>query len=203
MLMKLVLPRYLGAPKDTAARSDESVTGFLERVIEEAKAREDSDLASRAREVLKTMSRANTYTGQDVTGLNAYVSGQKQEQAGQYELAVVSFQQALKSGSDLVPAKAIGAHLDAIKAGHPDEYNQGVERFLEPSPSRYPGDYRGLAGRNQPPDPQRPAPASLIPAPKSEAPVKTEEKKEEAAPAEKAPAVETREEPAPAKEQEK
>lgn len=185
-LLKLVLPRYVNAPKGTEVKPGESVNDFLDRLTEEALQRQDASAAYRAREAKRILARGNSYSSQDSTALNAYVSGQNQEAAGQFELAVISYQQALKGGSDLIPAKLVGEHLAVIKSEHPEDYQKGVERFLDPPPSRYPDPRFGPQGYGYDPrGAQRPNPSLLIPAPKEgeaakkETPTAEEKKKKE------------------------
>ncbi|HVJ45101.1 MAG TPA: hypothetical protein VM511_01870, partial [Luteolibacter sp.] len=114
---------------------DETVAAFLDRIAAEAKAREDGALGLRIKELRRILTRTYSYGTQDNRGMDAYVSGQNQETAGEMALAVISYQQALKSGSELVPAKRIGERLEAIKKSHPAEYEKGVEKFLNLSVS--------------------------------------------------------------------
>lgn len=165
-LLKRVLPRYVGAPEGTEARQDETVIAFLERLEKEAKERGDGATGYRTREARRILSRGSSFGSQDINGLNAYVSGQNQEAAGQFELAVLSYQQSLKSGSDLVPAKLIGERLAGIQKNHPEAYAKGVERFLAPpaaSPygQRFDPRHPGMDQRNP-----KGEPAILIPPPK-------------------------------------
>lgn len=136
-LLLLVLPRYVGAPDGTAAKPGEDVSHFLERVISEARERADINVATRAREALRVLSRGQSFSSGDTSGLSAFVAGQNQETAGQYLPAVISYQTALKSGSDLVPSKIIGERLAAIEAAHPKEFAAAMERFLNPPVPRY------------------------------------------------------------------
>ncbi|RYD34750.1 MAG: hypothetical protein EOP87_08610, partial [Verrucomicrobiaceae bacterium] len=134
-LLKLVIPRYVGAPEGTRAKADESPVEFLDRLGKEAKIRNDVKAGTRIREASRILTRASNYSTADANALTALISGQNQEEAGQFELAVISYQQALKSGSDLVPAKLIGERLAAIKEEHPTAFEKGLERFLTPPPN--------------------------------------------------------------------
>jgi len=162
-LMLLMLPRYVGAPEDTHAKPGEDVQQFLDRLAMDAKNRGDISVAIRAREARRILQRGSSFTGNDTAGLSALISGQNQEAAGQFMLAVVSYQTSLKSGSDLVPAKVIGERLAAIQSAHPKEFEAGMERFLNPPVSRY----DGMSGRpysaSDPRGGQSPRPALLIP----------------------------------------
>jgi hypothetical protein len=194
-LTLLMLPRYIGAPAETKAEPGETILGFLDRVVAQAKDRGDIQLATRTREALRLVQRGNSFSTNDNSGLSAFLAGQNQETAGQHMLAVGSYQRALQSGSDLVPAKLIGERLAAIKAAHPKEYEQGVERFLAPPPPRDPREMmmpppfptRGPSGRPGAGENQPSQPALLIPptpnsssakdAPDLKAPPKQEQKR--------------------------
>lgn len=156
--LKLVIPRYVGIADAVVAKDGESVVDFIDRLREEAKAAGNPSLALRLKDVERMLGRGSNYSSQDTTGVNAYTAGGNQEKAKQYELAVISYQQALKSGSDLVPAETIGQRLEAIKAAHPAAYAAGIERFLNPPMSRF-----------EPPMPpgrgQGPSPTIVIPPP--------------------------------------
>jgi hypothetical protein len=162
---KLIAPSYVGAPKEMVAREDETVTAFLERLEEYGKQQENFGLRLKLSDLRRIMT-GNDYVSQDNSGIAAYNAGKNQEIAGQYELAVVSYQQALRSGSELVPVRAIGERLAALKAGYPEEFRAGIERFMDPPPSRYgshpyggnPSYYHQL-GRAQTPQSGHPAPA--------------------------------------------
>jgi hypothetical protein len=161
-LMLLVLTRFVGAPEGTAAKPGEDVQQFLDRLANEAKERGDTSVVLRSRQALQLIQRGNAFSGADTEGLRAFVSGKNQEAAGQYMLAVMSYQAALKSGSDLVPAKAIGESLAAIQAAHPKEYEAGLEKFLNPPRPQF-DPYSGMRGqpdfpgRGRPEQNQQPA----------------------------------------------
>jgi hypothetical protein len=163
-LMLLMIPRYVGAPAGTQAKPGEDVVQFLTRLGDEAKASGNVATVLRVRETLRLVQRGNTYSSGDISGMSSFISAQNQETAKQPMLAVISYQAALKSGSDLVPAKLIGERLEAIKAEFPKEYEAGMERVLNP-PQRtvdQPGFPRMPGGMPMPPEKER-APALLIP----------------------------------------
>ena len=62
--------------------------------------------------------------------LLALLAAQNQEEAGQWMLAVISYQRGLRFGGEYVSPRGIGTRLDAIKAAHPAEYDQGLQWFL-------------------------------------------------------------------------
>jgi len=181
-VFKLALPRYVNAPKGTAANDGENLLDFMDRLEAEAKEREDPGVGLRVRETRKLLTRGNTFSSQDIEGINYYNSGQNQEAAGQLVMAVAAYQQALNSGSDLVPAKSIGKQLEGIKARDPDAYVKGIERYTMTMNSPFDGQYPPRFGpRGE--RPEKPAPALLIPAPKEaeeskkDAPKPVQEKK--------------------------
>jgi len=130
--LKRIIPQQVGAPKGTVAKECESVDAFLTRIEGEAVAAEDPLLALRIRELKNAIAKNSLHSSKDTMAVGLYTSGLNQEQAGQYELAVASYQNALRGGSAFVPAKAIGKRLDAIKQAHPTEYDRGMNRFLKP-----------------------------------------------------------------------
>ncbi|MFY8216671.1 MAG: hypothetical protein ACOVMP_08730 [Chthoniobacterales bacterium] len=162
-LLLVVLPRYVGARDGTTAKTNESVQDFLTRIMAEAKQRGDVAVGMRARETLRLLNRGQSISNADYVGVGSLISGQNQEAAGQFMLAVISYQNALKSGSDLVPAELIGERLRAIESANPAEYEAGMTRFLAPPPVvPYPQD-RPMGGRPRPDAMPTPAPALLIP----------------------------------------
>ena len=70
-------------------------------------------------------------TEKALTALSAAVN---QDEAAQFTLAVFSYQNALRMGSDVVPAKVIGARLDAIKTAHPAEFADGMKMLTSNTP---------------------------------------------------------------------
>lgn len=132
-LLRLTIPRYVSAPEGTVAKEGESVADLIKRLEGEFIQKDDLRGALRVRELNRMLSRG--YSGgsnQDETGVNAFFSGELMRAARQYQLAVVSYQQALKSGSDLVPVEKITERLAIIRSEHPEDYQFGVERFINP-----------------------------------------------------------------------
>ncbi len=163
-LLLLVLPRFVGASEAIRPNPDETVSDFLRRLAADAKDRGDFSVGIRVKEALRIMDRGQTFSNADQVGLLALVAGQNQEAAGQFMLAVISYQNALKSGSDLVPANLIGDRLAAIQSAHPKDYEAGMELFLAPPTFRHDPSPRflppGAPGFNGAPPA---APALLIP----------------------------------------
>ncbi len=162
-LLLLVLPRYLDLPEELQAKPGETVQDFLKRAAEDAVRREDSAASRRITEASQLFVKSGSFNQTDLEALRDYTAGQNQMAASQYLLAVLSFQKALKSGSDLIPAAKTGAILELIHKEHPEEYKDGMMEFLTPRttpemdysrmpyrnymPSRYmDGDYRGQGG---------------------------------------------------------
>ncbi len=163
-LQLAVLPRYVGAPEGTKAKPGEDIQTFLNRLAAEAKERGDIAVGIRTREAMRLISRGNSFTQNDASAYNSYIAGQNQETAEQYFQAVVSYQAALKSGSDLLPAKIIGQRLAAIKASHPKDYEEAMAHILNPPVRAYPADMPGYPPdfrRSNTPHDQQPAPTSV------------------------------------------
>jgi hypothetical protein len=69
-------------------------------------------------------------------GVDDLLAGINQEAAGQYALAVVSYQNALKVSDTTIPAKFIGARLAAIKKDHSEDYDDGMRTLTSPPAGR-------------------------------------------------------------------
>jgi hypothetical protein len=81
------------------------VDAFLDRIAASARERADIALLKRAHDAERALSRgANSWND---TGLRSFVAGQNQEGAGQYMLAVVSYQNALRTGGDDISPKVM------------------------------------------------------------------------------------------------
>jgi len=133
---KLIAPGFVGAPKELIAKQNESIVSYFDRLEDSATKEENFNMALKVRELRRAIS-GNDYVSYDNSGIVSFIAGKNQEAAGQYELAVVSYQQALKTGNELVPVREIGARLAVLQAKYPEEYKAGVERFMDPPPSRY------------------------------------------------------------------
>lgn len=102
------------------------------RAIVDAKRREDFAALVRIHQVPQSFIRSSNFNDKAFDALKAYAAGLNQHEAGEYLLAVVSLQQALKTGSDLVPVKKAGELLETIRKDHPAEFGQGMIEFLAP-----------------------------------------------------------------------
>lgn len=134
-LLLTVLPRCLALPEDFKATTGETVDHFLNRAMGDATGRGDTAASSRILEVMQQFQRSNTLNETDLAALRDHAAGRSQMAAGQYLLAVVSFQRALKTGSDLIPPVKTGELLESIRKEHPAEYEQGMTEFLTPRPT--------------------------------------------------------------------
>ena len=131
-LLLLVLPRLAGAPEKTAAKPGEDALALVERMIREAGERGDLPGCVRAIEIGQTLKRGTTITDVASNPLASARAGQSYEAAGQYALAVFSYQNALGAGCDLTLAALIGKRLEALKRDHPDDYKQATESHSIP-----------------------------------------------------------------------
>lgn len=128
-LLRLTLPRYLNTGEALNLGPDETIQKYLDRIMSEAQARADARLIGRVKELQDALSGTQN-TGNTIAFLQPLLAAQNQEAAGQYLPAVISYQLALKTGGELVPAKAIGSRLEAIKAAHSEDYEKGLQMFL-------------------------------------------------------------------------
>lgn len=127
-LMRLVFPRFLRV--DQVLRKDEPIDDYVARMMQFALEKGDPRLILRVYE-LRNAVNATYQSAQLSPGLDALLAARNQDDAGQFVPAVISYQKALRLGGELVPSKAIGARLDAIKASHPAEYEAGMKLYLE------------------------------------------------------------------------
>jgi hypothetical protein len=132
-LMRLVFPRFLRV--DQVPRKDELIDDYVARMMQFALEQGDPRLILRVYE-LRNAVNATYQSTQLSSGLDALLAARNQEDAGQFVPAVISYQRALRLGGELVPSKAIGARLDAIKTSHPADYEAGMKLYLaKPDPA--------------------------------------------------------------------
>lgn len=173
-LVKLALGRHVGAPPELKIKPDEGAQEFLDRVIVDAAARADFMLATRARATQNLLREGKTEVSKERSQAELFINGYNQERAGQFALAVTSYERALASGTDIVPPKAIGERLARIKAEYPREFEEGLQAFLNPHfPTPPPGwgfPNSVAPGKNPspaPPDRRKPVPPLVVPNPKA------------------------------------
>jgi hypothetical protein len=155
-LITLALPRYLGLPQQSKAKPGEGPYDFLNRISAEAGAHNDYLLVARAHETQRLLREGTNPNPNEKSQAELFVAAHNQEVAGQYALAVDSYEKALACGTEIVPPKIIGERLAAIKAAHPQEFQQGFDLYLSPPATRYPPGYYPPGLR--PGMPQRPEP---------------------------------------------
>jgi hypothetical protein len=169
-LFTSVLPRCLGLPAQTKARENETPTTFLDRIGSEAIAKKDYLLAARVKMLQNVLNEGdvNSRSVMDVqTQAREFIKAQDQEAAGQLSLAVASYQRALATGAGLVPAKAIGERLSAIKSAHAKEFDEGMSLFLSPSQMVYHYPASGPVPREVAPV-SPPPPSRIVPFPRAQ-----------------------------------
>jgi phage gp16-like protein len=136
---------YKGAPPGAA----EKPVDYVNRVIADALGREDWTLLQNALQVRAYLEQNQGlgFTVIDANGIGSLIAASHQEAAGQYALAVASYETALKSSGDAVPAKVIGEKLAAIQRDHPKEYADGMQITISPpAPRRYEASVPGMPG---------------------------------------------------------
>ena len=176
-LILLALPRYLELPPKTMPKPGEGPYDFLSRITAEAISRNDYLLAARAHETQRMLREGTAPSPEEKSQAALFMTAHNQEAAKQFALAVASYEKALACGTNLVPPKAIGERLEAIKAEHPQEFQQGYDLFLMPpvpryGPSGYPpgfpnpgmGWQPGMQGRMQGQQPPPQTPVISVPA---------------------------------------
>lgn len=134
-LLRLLCVRELDLGERFKPGATESIPDYLNRLLADARERADARMIIRLREIQRqTNPQKGSYPmsvpTEGTVALQAVVAAQNQEEAGQFVPAVVSYESALKDGGGVIPAKAIGVRLDAIKSAHPAEYEQGLQISL-------------------------------------------------------------------------
>jgi hypothetical protein len=126
----------------------ETVDAYIQRVADQAKAAGDVPLMTRARDVQRWLG-AGGYQGgsENNPAITMFMAGQNQETAGQFMLAIMSYENALRIGRDDVPAKAIGDRLKALQTEHPGEFEEAMKNIL--NPTHRDGNF-GLPGAGRP-----------------------------------------------------
>jgi hypothetical protein len=131
-LQLYVLPIYLNAGPEQRPQPNESVTDYLNRLLSLAETKNDWI-------ELKKLTMIQQKLG--YTSLPPeFFAGLDQETAGQYALATQSYILTLRANSLNLPTKLVGDRLDAIKRDHPDDYAEGMKRYLAPLP-QFPWSY--------------------------------------------------------------
>lgn len=141
-LIKLAAPRLLGAGENAKATADETLDTYLKRLIDAAKQRRDWAAVARGLELKQTLATTSsapyaTINPQEAEAFKNFFAGNNLEAAGQYEQAVISYLNALRSGQEDLPSASIGEHLAALEKAHPAEYASGKEYVLNPPRSPF------------------------------------------------------------------
>ena len=149
LLLKFILQHYFDTYKGAQPGDDETPASYVARVKRDALSGQDWELLKKVLTVhaylFRDVSRADGLLDNEAGGVSALITGLNQNQAGQYALAVESFQNALDAGTVDIPAKFIGEHLDAIKHDHPHEYDSGMEAYLASTvPPNFSSSFRQL-----------------------------------------------------------
>lgn len=174
-LIMFAIPRLLNL-KESEVKPNENVLTVLQSLVAKAKADQNWTMIGKVIDLSRTLNLNSVASSSDSSAMTSFLAGLNQEKAKQYALAVVSYQVALKTGSQLISAELIGEHLAQIKKEHAADYERGIELTLTPpqpaSDSRFPSRMSpfpgGFPGR---PSETPPAPSSLtVPAAAQKAP---------------------------------
>ena len=145
-LLRLVIPQVLGVDENQKPIAGETIQKYLDRLMDSARQTADAKLISRIREVQDKLGGRQNY-GNSPAFLQPLLAAQNQLEAGQFTPAVLSYEVTLKNGGDLVPAEAIGKHLEEIKKTHPEDYETGMHLFLN---NQYPVSQNNSSPMRQP-----------------------------------------------------
>lgn len=125
LLLAEVLPRYLEISGYGDMKAGENPSQFLMRLADEATARGDWDMVQRVLDAYRLSafaSRAPAWLQGEITACAAFLNGQNFEKAGQFSLAVSSYQNVLRQSGKHVPLKEAGERLAVIKKDHPEVF---------------------------------------------------------------------------------
>lgn len=128
-LLAQILPGILALPDDSKLTEGEKIDHYLTRAMQAAIARGDTAACRRIDKAAQVFVRTSTFSPSDTTALKCFEAGQSQMEAGQYALAVVSLQNALKSGSTFISPKKISEMLTRMEKEQPTEYADGMKKF--------------------------------------------------------------------------
>ena len=132
MLLLYLLPIYLGSDA-LAPNPNEAVNDYLQRSIDAAEAKQNWTLLPR---IIGAKMKIAQVQGTPA-GTRDFLAALNQDVTGQYDLAIASYQTALTEPDDFIPTKVIGDRLAAIKKDHPEDYDEGMKRFLNPPVRSY------------------------------------------------------------------
>lgn len=131
-LLTLILPRYLEAPESVQPEKDETVMHYLDRLTAYAVSHKDGDLLSRIEnawaEEFRTVIPNHS---NDTARYRMYHKGIRNEEAQQLDAAVRLYQEALQCNSEFISDQEIGQRLKSIQQSHPEDYQRGMNTFLE------------------------------------------------------------------------
>jgi hypothetical protein len=124
----------------------EKPADYVDRVVADATTRQDWNLLRQADAARGSLTQnLGMGYGANYGGVESIVSAAHQEAAGQFSLAVQSYETALKSDDPAIPAKIIGDKLAAIQRDHPKEFADGMQLIINPPAPRYvPGRLPGM-----------------------------------------------------------
>ena len=127
MLYLYLLPRFIGSHAP-APKPNEAVNDYLKRTLEASEAAQDWETLQLALEAQMKINGINLFN----PGEHNFLAGLNQELAGQYSLAVGSYQSSLQNPDNYLPVSVVKDRLAIIQKDHPTEYNEGMDRFLNP-----------------------------------------------------------------------
>ena len=151
MELRCLLPYYFETNVSNPPKMDETVSAYLDRLI--ATASTDGNLALLQRVLATKVALGNASVLSYTKGTQQFLAGLSQDAGGQYDLAVTSYENAMKEADGFLPLKVVGERLAAIKKDHPEDFEKGITAFLNPDgafnpaagqiPPGFPGYYPG------------------------------------------------------------
>ena len=158
-MMRLVLPRHLGAP-DRKPAAGETVDGYLNRLERETKEAGEWTLLVRVLETATQLTGRQMSLPGEIGAVKSFIAGENQYGAAQYTQAVLSYQLALREGGETVPVALIGARLKEIQTKHAKDYEEARRHPHGPPPQSGPAPsfpmHRRMTAPDRPPS-EKPA----------------------------------------------
>lgn len=129
MLLLYLVPKYLEVSGSSLPREKETIAEYLNRTRDAAVQAKDWMMLQKVLGIQVSLRNMRAALGPDAPGVQFFIVGLNDETAMQYASAVFSYECALKTPDDLLPAKIIGDRLESIRTAHPKEFAEGFQKF--------------------------------------------------------------------------
>ena len=134
MELLYLLPYYFDTEVSAPPKEGESLAAYLDRIVAQANGDGNLALVQRVTAVQASLTGSANETNPTVSGTSQFLAGLSHDAAGQYDLAVNSYEHALQEADSSLQIKVVGDRLAAIKKDHPDDFEKGWATFVTPPP---------------------------------------------------------------------